>query len=284
MITTPPWESWETYETFASFSSPKPHSRFMDLPPELRVQVYKHLVVVSKIFYTPCFYESKEDGRFHTSRVKADLRGGFGDLPRKNLFVLPQDYNYRMLFNDYGVGSPLVRNGYRPLFPAVGLNMITNMSIAFIHSFDLPLVMDASEWPMIKAEGLEDYKDLTPDNRCFYAHEMGKEKLLGYWRGLANAMGKIIKGLSYLEIDLTSAFCPAGCCRILEIDFDFLVRLKPKVIRVVGLHEGEKYLLEIEMKNAFPDQELKDVGITLVCDGVEDPWAKFCFPRRTRGM
>jgi hypothetical protein len=38
--------------------------RFMDLPAELRLQVYAELVIVGKVFYTPTVHELKEGGRF----------------------------------------------------------------------------------------------------------------------------------------------------------------------------------------------------------------------------
>jgi hypothetical protein len=38
--------------------------RFMDLPAELRLQVYAELVIVGKVFYTPTVHELKEGGTF----------------------------------------------------------------------------------------------------------------------------------------------------------------------------------------------------------------------------
>ena len=38
--------------------------RFMDLPTELRVQVYEYLVVVGKVFYTPDDYERRESSLY----------------------------------------------------------------------------------------------------------------------------------------------------------------------------------------------------------------------------
>jgi hypothetical protein len=36
-----------------------------------------------------------------------------------------------------------------------------------------------------------------------------------------------------------------------NINFKFLVKLRPKTVRALGLHPGEKELLMIEMKRAF---------------------------------
>lgn len=38
--------------------------RFMELPPELRLEVYRLLVVVGKVFYTPDWYDLDESVRF----------------------------------------------------------------------------------------------------------------------------------------------------------------------------------------------------------------------------
>lgn len=38
--------------------------RFMDLPPELRLEVYRLLVVVGKVFYTPDWYDLDGSVRF----------------------------------------------------------------------------------------------------------------------------------------------------------------------------------------------------------------------------
>ncbi|KAJ4407756.1 hypothetical protein N0V91_003726 [Didymella pomorum] len=55
--------------------------RFMDLPPELRHQIYEQLAVVGRIFYTPDPYDQNEGIRFTDHEI----------MPNPSLSILLHD-------------------------------------------------------------------------------------------------------------------------------------------------------------------------------------------------
>jgi hypothetical protein len=75
--------------------------RFLDLPVELRIQVYEYLVVVGNVLYTPEWYEWQEGVRFNgfpayekpslrfLSVCKQIRQEAEHEYFSKNLFVLP---------------------------------------------------------------------------------------------------------------------------------------------------------------------------------------------------
>ena len=81
--------------------------------------------------------------------------------------------------------------------------------------------------------------------------------------------------LSYLEVDFTHAFCPLGCCRGFSIDFEFLRRLKPKVLRVLGLCTEERALVRTKMMHGLKVGDIAEAAIELGWDDGQDPWREW---------
>jgi hypothetical protein len=86
--------------------------------------------------------------------------------------------------------------------------------------------------------------------------------------------------LDQLELDFSNAICPFGCCRDFSMQFKYLRKLQPKVIRVLGLIYGEeekvkKLIVEaMTRRGAVALEDLK-----LMINPEEDPWAKWRFAR-----
>jgi hypothetical protein len=81
--------------------------------------------------------------------------------------------------------------------------------------------------------------------------------------------------LSYLEVDFTNAFCPQGCCRGFNVDFEFLRHLKPRVLRVLGVRTEERELVRTKMMEGLKVGDIAEAGVELQWDDVEDPWGKW---------
>ncbi|KAF3036641.1 hypothetical protein E8E11_004871 [Didymella keratinophila] len=110
--------------------TPAQPARFMDLPVELRVQIYELLVVVGKIFfrteYSPSEHRAYHRPSLSILRVsKAVHHEAEETYLTKNLFVLPSRFHDRMPYTseeDFERGKyDLIRS---PLFSQRGLQII----------------------------------------------------------------------------------------------------------------------------------------------------------------
>ncbi|KAF2246737.1 hypothetical protein BU26DRAFT_567081 [Trematosphaeria pertusa] len=142
--------------------------RFLDLPIELRVQVYEVLLVVGRVFYTPDWFEQREGIRFtdmeryrkpevQVLRVSKQIHAEAEEIYlAKNIFVLPHMWLVCHPFSGALIrtNSELFRAdsrsrsggagaqqggrkqctfgpGYRPLFSTKGLQLVRHVSFAF---------------------------------------------------------------------------------------------------------------------------------------------------------
>jgi hypothetical protein len=110
--------------------------RFLDLPTELRVEIYEYVVVVGKIFYTPDWYDKREGPvRFYKCdeyavpslqllRVCKQVRHEAENVyATKNLFILPYQ------FADAEPFTVLPMRGIRPLFSQAVVKKMKNLSV-----------------------------------------------------------------------------------------------------------------------------------------------------------
>ncbi|KAH7086555.1 hypothetical protein FB567DRAFT_528250 [Paraphoma chrysanthemicola] len=245
--------------------------RFLDLPAELRMQVYEYLVVVGKVFYTPDSFEESQDPRFkewdyypvpslQILRVNKQIHREAEDLYlSSNLFVLPWNFEITAPFSSssYDLLPWVCR---RPLFSSQGLKVIKNISVSFCTRSVEPLTMTASEWALHSPHG--DFEDLSEDDRLHYAHDTARGGGYSHMDIKSDRLACITSKLQYLEIDFTNTYCPVGCCRMVDINGDFLTGLDPAIIRVLGVREGEKEELP------WPLSKLK------VSSPEDDPWAR----------
>ena len=109
--------------------------RFMDLPVELRLQVYRQFVVVGKVFFTPDSYDCRNNIRFKDCekypkpslailRVSKALHAEAKDVYiAENLFVLP--FN----FERHGPSNHSSNRNHRTLFSAGAVSKLRHVSV-----------------------------------------------------------------------------------------------------------------------------------------------------------
>jgi hypothetical protein len=71
-----------------------------------------------------------------------------------------------------------------------------------------------------------------------------------------------LKGLVTLEVDMTNAYCPVGCCRSLDIDVAMLLSAEPECVRISGVSnesEGKELLERVGGDVDLGSEELKAV-------------------------
>jgi predicted Fe-S protein YdhL (DUF1289 family) len=168
-----------------------------------------------------------------------------------NLFVLPRLWYRHSPFGffepeagedgDNGVGGDgaLTFSPKRPLFSDRGMNYVKNVSIALCSRGVEPLGVMRSFWD--ERDGSPDSFDaLTPAQRLFVAHEHAKTQMTASWCNMLASIAGFQPCLMYLELDLTNAFCPLGCCRMLEEVLDRWWMDPPKKMVVLGLRGREE--------------------------------------------
>jgi hypothetical protein len=122
---------------------------------------------------------------------------------------------------------------------------------------------------------------LEGEDRIAFVHDLANENFHEYWHSVVLDLYTFQLDLNYLEVDLTNAFCPTGCCRMIDLpDGNYVLEsLSPKCTVVLGLdwHEEETTWF---LTNASEITELSilELGMKygLRCGTEnEDRWAKW---------
>lgn len=161
------------------------------------------LVVVSKVFFTPDWYEIEQSQRFthwkdyrtpnlQVLRVCKQIYAEAMDVYfTKNLFLLPPDYNLTYPFQhvDKGDTSLQSHKGLR-LFSTTGLQKIRNLSIGFSLGSRVPMVMSASSWALAEGATMREFSAMGAAERLALAHVHAKIKQARFWSVLTQALAR----------------------------------------------------------------------------------------------
>jgi hypothetical protein len=218
--------------------------RFLDLPAELRIQIYEYLVVVGKVFYTPECYEWQEGVQFNGFPayekpslkflpVCKQIRQEAEDVYfSKNLFVLPSLFTlcrplpvepnvFRSLL------KPTVRNDKEHLFSAMAFEKVKNLSVAFCSRRDAPLALSYFDWALRAMDGEETFEDLSPAQRMQRAHDSAKDYLEYAWEDQTTELKLFTSPLQQIEIDLPTRSAPWAVVAMFPSISAFWLRSNP---------------------------------------------------------
>ncbi|KAI9706008.1 MAG: hypothetical protein M1836_005414 [Candelina mexicana] len=239
---------WKVKAFMRNLGTPKPEQkfeRFMDLPLEIRMNIYEYLLVVGKVFrcaksqddprYTGWKeYESPNTQLFAVShQFKKETENMYYS---KNLFVLSRGM--------VSVG-PLNPEGQIPyprfLFPQPNIKDVRSLSVCF----DARDMEPRSHWDIVSTvETVLDtkfgngyFQNLPPDGRQLTIHLQAKRILQEIiWAQKFGAAFKSLE-LNFLQVDLSRCYCSYGCHRYAVDAATFLGPFDtkpPKRIEIIG--------------------------------------------------
>ena len=281
--------------------------RFLDLPTELRCQVYEYLVVVGKVFYTPDDYAVMNEKRFKDwnsyrapdltiLRICKQTHNEAEELYlSKNMFVLPDFLSHRQPIEHKLKPDGHILSPNRPLFSRIASRYLKNISISFNPRLPAPDILDHSSWRDMEYQSpAQSFDVLQPRERLELAHEHAASCLVDFWDYEIYRLVTFLPPLEdnqihHLEIDITNAYCPIGCCRLVESSYHLISIQRPTSVTFVGLSDkGEECRMMQKFEAHYRDiedvedmthkdltwQQIKKMH-DIKFDPVEDVWAKW---------
>jgi hypothetical protein len=187
------------------------------------------------------------------------------------MFVLPHLWYYRDPLYDYT--DDLSRDAGRWLFSHRAVKLLKHVSVSLCTRTEIPLTMTYSDWNRYEASDPGAFDRLTMMERMTLAHEEALQWQVGervyIWTYLSQ-----LKGLVTLEMDMTNAYCPVGCCRVLDLDPETLDDAGPECVRMLGVRDNaeEHELLATISKETGLEAEGLIEKYGIVVNPVVDKW------------
>lgn len=233
------------------------HFRFLDLPPEIRNIIYKELMVVDKVFYSPSKYDIVNGSRYGNYKLfrKPELQllrvckqihvEAESVYLSKNIFTLPIEWQKHHPFVDVcrpsevNVPKP---NNKRHLFSSAGLSHIKNISVAVDQKLTKQLGCSFNDWnwDTIVSPTIH-FARTTQQERLEDIHNQHVQHICWCWGKMLEHLKLFDGGLLYVEVDFTNAFCGIGDCRPLrELSMQWIQQVRPKAVDVFGIQNMEE--------------------------------------------
>lgn len=216
---------------------------FMDLPSELRCEVYKYLLVVGKVFFTKLDPNIHHKARYkdHQAYRKPDLAilrvskevcAEAEDIYfTYNMFVLP------VRFEEYARNSREVpESRRRVLFSKRAWRKIRHLGVE-VSSMGAQFVLEEEASEL--AHSLTNIRwrpSYIHDEQREYIHEKTLRKAEDIVEHVF-AWLMDMKEARTIEIDFTSAYCPLACCRLLFQTCMVYVLARMEKVRILGLSD-----------------------------------------------
>ena len=213
----------------------------MDLPVELRIQIYEPIVVVGNIFFR-AEYSSSEYKAYHRPSLsilrvsKAVHHEAEETYLTENLFVLPSRFHDRMPYTS----EEYFKRGEcdlipSPLFSQRGLQMIKHVYVDTSAEY---LPVRPSHW----IDDDPEFDRMTQRQRFEEVHASASEQLRVEVYNSVNVLSHNMSALTTIQLGFAQVHCPMGCCRNIDCYDSELVQLLSvmKSVRILGLRNQEE--------------------------------------------
>lgn len=136
--------------------------------------------------------------------------------------------------------------------------------------------MSGSRWNARDTWAADTFESLSPAEHMQQAHDEAAQHCFHRVDEIDRFLRQMVSKIGMLEMDLTNSYCPLGCYRDLEMDLGCIAGLKPKVIRILGLRQGEGDRLKSNMAGDMGVSVVElEKGHSLRLNPTDDPWAKW---------
>lgn len=238
--------------------------RFLDLSAELRLQIYEYSLVRGKIFFSPDDYARGHEHRYKNKygylrpqlqllRVCKQIHAEAEKVYlSQNLFVLPDHFIYHLPLAHNAIEECTISpEGHifgpeKHFFSVNAAHHLQNISIAFNPRRPaMDGLLDRRHWDYEK-NGHRAWARLTPQERRDYAHYRAVSQHQSDWKETIFWFADFFEPrgrkwtLNYLEIDITNAYCPLGCCRMIDQIPQLLVSTSPTHVVIRGALDEEE--------------------------------------------
>jgi hypothetical protein len=252
--------------------------RFLDLPAELRVQVYEEVVVVGKVFYTPERIEAQNERRFKDWKLyrkpqlqllrvcKTIHQEAEKVYLSKNLFVLPAKFETQAPF--VLKWSRTYRpSEYRWLFSKSAYKEVKNISFGFSPVLKIrhtSSYIDFDKQDTDKTPSAIWHRSRTANDRKISAHDKALWDFHCHCSDITDTLGEgtleeLTDNFQYMEMEFTNSYCPLGCCRYIDAGYGLVDSLRPKHTVILGLDlDGEKQVFMNLFSSIHSDDEGQD--------------------------
>lgn len=207
--------------------SVKPRLSLMTIPGEIRNRIYDHLLLLEhvNVFYCDacCSTCSEHESRPDLAILQVNRqvnKEASALLYSTGTFVISTGRDLACFMsktNDFCLYTPS-----RETFPSRAA--IRSLEIRFVADY---IPTDFHEERMKELWHSPDFRSETRRKRAKHLHDLDRTASVAVW-GVAGELLCMMHGLKNLTVNVEQAFCPEGCCRLVDVIARSLRRLQQK--------------------------------------------------------